>query len=234
EVLNVRPTQGLKIKVQSDIPMGCGLGSSAALILAVMHVIAKHLKLSLSPEVLFRMALEVENLQHGYSSGLDLRIAQQGGCLLMKEDEVLRRAIPPFPFYLINTGTPLCSTGECVSQVEPFFRSRERKENFAAVTAMMDQALEKQAYKNFHAALLANHRLLNEIGVVPLKVQNCIAEIEQQGGAAKICGAGAISGEQAGMVLAVVDEVEPLIEICARYHYTLMPASADERGVHVV
>ncbi len=143
EMLNVRPNQGVKIKVQSDIPMGCGMGSSAAIILSVIHALSQHLELALAPELLFRMALEVENLQHGHSSGLDLRISQQGGCLWMREGEIQSRALPRLPFYLINSGSPLSSTGECVSQVEPLFRRSSIGEDFAAVTESMDRALQE-------------------------------------------------------------------------------------------
>jgi mevalonate kinase len=234
EVLNVRPTQGVKIKVQSDIPMGCGMGSSAAIILSVIHVLARHLDLSLPTETLFRMALEVENLQHGYSSGLDLRISQQGGCLFMRDGEVETRALPQLPFYLINTGSPLSSTGECVSQVEPLFRASSIGDDFAAVTLAMDQALQAQNHQSFRDTIRRNHQLLNQLGVVPEKVRQFIAEVEALGGAAKICGAGSVAGDQAGVVMSVTDEVAALTEICARYRYSLIPAAVEERGVHVV
>jgi mevalonate kinase len=234
EMLNVRPTQGIKIKVQSEIPIGCGMGSSAAIILSVLHVIAKHLDLSLSPDTLFRMALEVENLQHGYSSGLDLRVSQQGGCLLMREGEVLARTVPKLPFYLINTGLPLSSTGECVAHAEPFFRQSRIGDDFATVTLMMDQSLQDQKPEAFQEAIRENHKLLINLGVVPEKVQTFVSQVEQARGAAKICGAGAVSGENAGVVLVVVDDIATLTDLCAQYRYSLIPASIEQRGLHVV
>ncbi len=234
EVLNVRPTQGVKIKVQSDIPMGCGMGSSAAIILSVIHALAQHLNLTLSPEVFFRMALEVENLQHGYSSGLDLQVSQRGGCLFMQEGEVLARPLPRLPFYLVNTGTPESSTGECVSQAGPFFRGGSLGEDFAAVTAAMDQALQAEDSAAFHAAVRGNHQLLNKIGVVPERVNQFIREVEALQGAAKICGAGSVRGGRAGIVMGVVEDLSAFTELCGRYRYALIPALAEERGVHVV
>lgn len=234
EVLNLRPNQGVKIKVRSDIPIGCGMGSSAAIILSVIHVLSRHLDLTLPPETLFRMALEVENLQHGYSSGLDLRISQQGGCLLMREGEIETRALPELPFYLINSGSPLSSTGECVSRVEPHFRRSSIGEDFAAVTGMMDRALQARHPRDFRDSIRRNHELLRELGVVPERVQRFIAEVEQNGGAAKICGAGSVAGDQGGVVLGVSDDVAALTDICARYRYSLIPAVVEKRGVHVV
>lgn len=234
DVLNVRPIQGVKIKVQSDIPIGCGMGSSAAIILSVIHALAQHLNLSVAPEVLFRMALEVESLQHGYSSGLDLQISQRGGCLLMKEGEILTRELPQLPFYLVNTGTPRSSTGECVSQAERFFRGSPVAEDFAAVTEAMDLALQAQDQAAFQASIYDNHRLLNKIGVVPVKVQHFIREVEAKQGAAKICGAGAVRGERAGIVLVVMEDLLALTELCGNYGYSLIPALAEEQGVHVI
>src|SRR5579872_7137709 len=110
----------------------------------------------------------------------------------MKEGKIIKRLTPSLPFYLVNTGIPLSSTGECVTQVQPFFHRSRRGEDFAAITELMDQALQNQDYKNFHTSIRENHRLLKEIGVVPEKVQRFIAELEEQGGAGKICGAGAV------------------------------------------
>ncbi len=50
-------------------------------------------------------------------------------------------------------------------------------------------------------AVRAHQSLLNQIGVVPAKVQAFIEEIEHSGGAAKICGAGAVGWDAAGMVI---------------------------------
>lgn len=234
EVLNVKPTQGIKIKVESDIPIGCGMGSSAAIILAVIHVIAHHLGLSLSGDRLFRLALEVEKLQHGYSSGLDLRISQQGGCIYVQDDEIFTRNFPQFPFYLVNTGTPLSSTGECVTQVQALFRQSRIGDDFAAVTQAMDLALQKNDIRNFKQAVHDNHQLLIDIAVVPEKVQHFAHEIVQAGGVAKVCGAGAVRGDHAGVVLVMIDDVTILTDLCARYRYDLIPATAELRGVHVV
>jgi len=234
DVIKVRPSQGVKIKVKSDIPMGCGLGSSAAIILAVIHVLDQHLNLSLCKELLFRLALEAENLQHGYSSGLDLQVSQQGGCLFIQEGLVQSRPLPQTHFYLINTGTPLSSTGECVSQAETVFRHSSIGEDFAAVTQDMDRALQSQDKKSFQEAVQHNHQLLIDIGVVPERVQSFAAEVEAAGGAVKICGAGAVRGDQAGAVLAILDELSTLADLCSRYHYSLIPISAEPRGVHVI
>lgn len=234
EMMNVKPAHGVKIKVQSDIPIGCGMGSSAAIILSVIHAIAYHLEIPLSKELFFRLGLEAEKIQHGYSSGLDLHISQQGGCLLMKDNQVFPRPIPTVPLYIINTGPPLSSTGECVSFVEPYFRDSGRGDDFAAVTEAMDLALQGNYVSAFQDTVLHNHKLLVDIGVVPQRVQDFIADVQQRGGAAKICGAGSVSGNHAGMVLVVIEDVAALTEHCARYHYTLMPVAAEARGVHVV
>lgn len=234
EILNIRPTQGVKIKLHSDIPIGCGMGSSAAIILAVIHAIAHHLKIALSPEMLLRLGIETENLQHGHSSGLDLRVSQQGGCLFIDNQQTVVRPIPAFPFYLVNTGTPQSTTGECVSAVAPFFNESSFCQAFRAVTEQMNQALDSQDQQQFCQAIRSNHRLLVELGVVPATVQNFISAVEAAGCAAKICGAGAIRGEQGGIVLVITPEVKPLIELCGRYHYALLPIAAETRGVHVI
>lgn len=234
EILNVRPKHGLKIKVQSDIPMGCGMGSSAAIILSIIHAIAHHLELDLSPELFYRLGLEAENMQHGRSSGLDLKISQRGGCLLVKDGQVFPRSVPQIPLYLINTGTPASTTGECVAAAERFFDDQHLADDFAAVTDAMDQAIQANNDKAFHDAIQQNHRLLVSIGVVPEKVQQFIAEINNSSGAAKICGAGSIVGDNAGVVMAAIDDVAILTEHCARYRYSLLPVTAEARGVHVV
>lgn len=232
ESFNLSLPHGVKIQVQSNIPIGCGMGSSAATILSVMHAVSTHLQIPLSSDALFQLALQAENMQHGHSSGLDLRVAMQGGCVYMQGDEIYTRQMPDFPLYLVNTGTPNTTTGQCVEQAAIHFKSSQIGNDFAAVTMAMDRALQQSSYSELHAAILQNHRLLVTIGVVPLRVQAFIAQLEQVGAAAKICGAGAVSGDQAGVLMVLAQDEQMINQLTHQYGYELISIACDTRGVH--
>ncbi len=229
---NLSLPHGVKIQLQSDIPMGCGMGSSAATILSVMQAASHYLQQPLSQDDLFQLALTAEKMQHGHSSGLDLRVILYGGCLYLHEQKIEKRVAPNFPLYLVNTGTPETTTGQCVEQVVPHFKSNLLGDAFTAVTNAMDSALQQSSSKNMQAAIRENHQLLVNIGVVPQKVQQFIKQIEALGGAAKICGAGAVAGEQAGAVLVAIEDKNAVIPLCARFGYKIIPISCELRGVH--
>ena len=234
EVLNIKLTQGIKIRVESNIPIGCGMGSSAATVLSVVTSIAKHLEMDLAPDIFLRLALQAENMQHGYSSGLDLRVSLHGGCIYVKDGQLHQRPVPTVPMYLVNTGVPKTSTGECVEAAANHFKTSQIGEEFAAVTTELDAALQENDLPRALAAISANHQLLIRIGVVPTAVQQFIAEIEQTGGAAKICGAGAVAGDKAGVVLVLTENFSELSSLCLRHDYTLLSIAGESRGVHVV
>lgn len=231
---NIRLPDGMQIQVTSDIPIGSGMGSSAASILCVMKAASLHLQIPLSNDVLYQMALEAENLQHGQSSGLDLRVSLHGGCLYVHGNEMLPRPLPTYPFYLVNTGMPQCSTGECVKHVADTFINSSIGSEFAAVTQSMDQALQQQSFINAQHAVRANHQLLVNIGVVPERVRMFIEKVESLGGAAKISGAGAIQGDAAGMVMVLIQDEDILANLCRQFQYDLQTIQGEPRGVHVV
>lgn len=234
EMLNIKLTQGIKIHLSSDIPIGCGMGSSAATILSIVHALAHHLDVNISTETFYRLGLEAENMQHGFSSGLDVRVSLQGGCLYLHEGDIQTRPVPTFPMYLINTGTPQSSTGECVAHAATFFKTSTVGNDFKNVTQAMDVALQTQNLIEMMNTIRANHALLCNIGVVPEAIQHFIREIEWIGGAAKICGAGSVAGNQAGMLLVMTQDMPALTDLCMRHHYEIVPVVAETRGVHVV
>ncbi len=232
ESLNVALADGVKIKVQSDLPMGCGMGSSAATIVSVMQAISNCMQLNLSSDAIYKLALEAENMQHGQSSGLDLRVALQGGCMYVHDQQITPRQIPAMPMYLVNTGTPLTTTGQCVEKVAPLFQSALIKNEFAAITQAMDAALQSQSWSGMRAAIQQNHKLLVQIGVVPERVQAFISQVDATGGAAKICGAGAIAGDHAGAVWVVTEDKSALDSLAKRFGYNVIPITGESRGVH--
>lgn len=225
---------GMRIHVESDIPIGSGMGSSAASILCVMKAASLHLNIPISTDILYQMALEAENLQHGNSSGLDLRVSLHGGCVYVNGMQISPREVPEFTLHLVNTGTPVTSTGECVKQAAEHFVSEKLCAQFAAVTNKMDAALQQRSWHDMQDAVRENHQLLTSIGVVPGRVQQFISDVEFTGNAAKICGAGSIAGDHAGIVMVLTDNENELAAICRRFHYELFSVKGEPRGLHVI
>jgi mevalonate kinase len=232
--MRVTLPHGVKLRVHSDIPVGCGMGSSAATILSVMSAISHYLQLPLNNDVLYKLALEAENMQHGHSSGLDLRVAMHGGCIYLHDGVMEMSALPALSMCLINTGTPASSTGQCVESVAPLFQSGSLGDDFGAVTRSLRDALQANDHTAMVASIRANQQLLTRLGVVPEPVQAFIRELEQTGAAAKICGAGAVIGDQAGIVLVITDDKEAVSARCVGKGYEMMQIACEPRGVYVV
>ncbi len=221
---------GVKLSTHSDIPVGCGMGSSAAMILCVMHAIALQQGLHLSPEIYLEHARETENIQHGRSSGLDLQVSLHGGCLRFQDGVTVKRELPALPLFVVNTGKPQSTTGECVTAVAAKINHSAILSDFADVTNAMDDALMAQNNAKLRECMRVNHQLLVKIGVVPSRVQQFISEIEQAGGAAKICGAGAVWGDEAGFVL-IAAESSPQ-HLAERFDYQVESIAGEPNGLY--
>jgi mevalonate kinase len=212
-----RPQNGCEVHLRSTLPPGSGLGSSAAVILTLL----KGLLTDPDPETLQALALECEHFQHGRSSGLDVAACLHAVPVFGQNGAFSPMSLPPgLPdFRLFHTGKPETSTGECVARVRQTHPPKDPVwDAFEAVTLSLRQALLDNATEAFTAAVRENHRLLVRIGVVPEPVARAIAAIETAGGAAKICGAGAVRGAAAGTVLVIGPDSLPVPETWRRRH----------------
>ncbi len=223
--------EGIQLKTESTIPMGCGMGSSAAMILAIKFALAHHFKEDIDKEHLFQLALETENLQHGYSSGLDLRVSLQGGAIEYKQGQFSTVTMPDWPLYIVNTGSPESSTGECVMHTKPLLENGNLAAEMGSVTRAFKDAIQQQQFQELQVAIRANHQLLIALGVVPQSIQMFIRYLETQGAAAKICGAGSIRGNKAGIVL-IVSERDPTLW-CHHFGYQAEKVSGDRHGLRL-
>lgn len=219
EFLRHRIEQGLNITIESSIPIGCGMGASAALIIAIIKAVCAFYEKKLSIEQILSVARYCENMQHGQSSGLDLAACLHGGLIYWRQGDITNRRPLPLPIYLTNTGTPDSSTGECIEHAAHFFSNTNIANEFEQVTQLIDQAISQNNLSELILAIRRNHQLLVTIGVVPKHVQAFINDIEKDDGAAKICGAGAVTGDQAGMVLIIKQPWSD--KICQRYGYNV-------------
>ncbi|WPY01347.1 Phosphomevalonate/mevalonate kinase [Candidatus Trichorickettsia mobilis] len=232
ETLDISIAKGLKIRASSDIPIGCGMGSSAALIMSTLYALVSFFKLEIDHIHFLALGRKLENLQHGYSSGLDIHVAMTGGCVKFEEGRISNRIAPNIPMAIVQTGTPNTTTGQCVSFVANIFKNSSIDEDFKAVTETFDEALNYNNLAMIQNSIKLNHRLLAKIGVVPPRIQDFINTVEKNGGAAKICGAGAIEGDKAGVVLIVSER--DLSSIAKDYGYVFEQVQVEHNGAHTL
>jgi mevalonate kinase len=120
-------------------------------------------------------------------------------------------------FRLYNSGTPAESTGAVVSAVcargeQNPTRFQDLLQTMGRVTDTFGQALRQsqEEVETILSCMREFQRCLEELGVVPTTVVRKVRAIEAAGGAAKISGAGSLSGPGAGSLLVYHHEPEHL------------------------
>ncbi|HJQ99744.1 MAG TPA: hypothetical protein VJ826_15625 [Candidatus Polarisedimenticolaceae bacterium] len=211
---NAAAGTGISLRIASEIPPGSGLGSSAALSVGVVAAVFGALGLRTAPGTLARVAKQVEARQHGRPSGVDVEAVLRGGTLWCRRsaDGTLEcEPLTPAPaslgrLELFHTGVPLESTGEMVAAVARL-REREPRRVSAAMGAIEAATREARevlgaggAGHSFLPLIARAEAALEALEVVPPHVARAIRDIEAQGGAAKVSGAGGRTSG-AGLVL---------------------------------
>lgn len=225
--------QGLSISLHSELPIGCGMGTSAALILSCLTALNDYFDIHASPNEVYQQALVLENFQHGKSSGLDISISQLGGALFIEQAKHYPLNLNLQDFCMIHTGKPSSTTGECVEHVKKYKQDQRLWKSFSDITHQLKLALEKNNVQLLNEAIKENHKLLMHIGVVPQRVAEFIQQLELLGYSAKISGAGSIRGESGGMVIVAAKDITPLQAVCERFHYTASSITGEPLGARV-
>lgn len=83
--------KGVKLIINSDLPVSSGLGSSSAVAVATVAATASALNHELSLEDIVNLAMVSERITHGKPSGIDVNVAVYGGVILFKMGEKPKR-----------------------------------------------------------------------------------------------------------------------------------------------
>lgn len=135
-----------QILMGSSIPIGAGLGASAALSVAVTRWLAYE-KVVQTDEI-YDFARELENLFHGESSGVDIAVAHSGkGLLFVRGGE--RKVFEPTwsPRWYVSYSGKRGVTIDCVNKVKALIakdpqRGAEIDQNMKKSVQMSQQALQ--------------------------------------------------------------------------------------------
>lgn len=208
---------GLCLHVTSEIPFGAGCGSSAALSVAVIATIFAVAGRDSARADLQRLSLEVERRQHGTPSGVDNATVIHGGIVWAQKTqgglELENTECNPIvsdAIHVYHTGSPAESTGDVVAAVRPRLEGSPLLDQMEEAT----RALRREIRGAAPLPHVVRHqvrvyqRCLEEIGAVPEPVRAIVRQVEARRGAAKISGAGALSGDGAGALLVFPPEGE--------------------------
>lgn len=195
-LLTVVPADGLEVTIRSELPVGCGLGSSGALAIATLRALAALEGRAPAFEELHERGFLVERAFHGNPSGVDHAVSALGGVVRYRRTPSGAEIHPlkiaePLTLVVVNTGRPAFTTAELVERV----RQRGSSTELAAIGAIVTRVVGLLGTAGTHVQvgqlLTENHGWLRAIGVsTPALDRVCEAMLAAGALGAKLAGAG--------------------------------------------
>jgi len=206
--LGIERAPAFKLKVTSTIPVAAGLGSGAAVSVAIMRAVSGFLGHPLADEQVSALAFEVEKLHHGTPSGIDNSVVTyEQPVYFVKDQGIQSFAVPePFTIVIADTGVPT-PTAVTVGAVRQAWQADPQSYEalFDAVGAIAEQA--RQLIESGHPEQLGtlmdeNQSLLMKMGISSPELDRLVEHARAAGArGAKLSGGG-----RGGNVIALVDE----------------------------
>ena len=197
DTLEVDSLNNAAILIRSNIPVASGLGSGAAVSVAIIRALAKQLKKTLTDEQVSALAYETEKLYHGTPSGIDNTVVTYARPVYFIKGHPIEilQVKKPFTIVIGDTGVP-ASTKESVRDVRVQQHKRtERYETlFAAIGSIADtarQLIESGMPESLGPLMDENHALLRNMKVSSPELDNLVETARKAGAlGAKMSGGG--------------------------------------------
>ncbi len=185
------------LNITSTIPVASGLGSGAAVSVAVIRAVAGFLGHPISDKEVSTIAFEVEKIHHGTPSGIDNTVVTYAKPVFFTKGQPIETFNISQPFNIIIADTGIASpTKETVSDVRLGWQANPKRFEtlFSAVGSITRSA--RTAIESGHPQRLGplmdeNQELLQEIGVSSPEI-HALTSAAKVGGAlgAKLSGGG--------------------------------------------
>lgn len=236
-----------KLEISSEIPVGCGMGSSAAVSAAYIAALLLFLNIPWDLDLINKLTYEAEKVFHGNPSGADNSTIVFGGLIWYRKEmpdlKIIQKLNFSIPkklannFVLVNTGQPKESTKEMVIKVGNLYKEKPQiVEKFLLEQEKLTRELLFVIKESKEDELIwiirQGEKNLESIGVASSYVSSIIREIEKLGGAAKICGAGG-STKSTGMLLAYHKDPDKIKEAAKKNNLSCFQVDLGVKGLRV-
>lgn len=195
--LEADPPSSIAILIRSSIPVASGLGSGAAVSVAIIRALAMYLKKDMTNEQVSAVAFETEKLYHGTPSGIDNTVVTYAKPVYFVKDQPIEVLKVKYPFTIVigDTGIP-ASTKESVRDVRiQHHKKPDRYETLFAtigsIARTARQLIESGMPESLGPLMDENHAMLRSMKVSSPELDHLV-EAARAGGAlgAKMSGGG--------------------------------------------
>lgn len=240
----VKKIPNYKIEFKNELPLGSGLGSSAAFCAIFTAALLKFLKIKVDLKTLNDLTFEGEKIFQGNPSGGDNTTVIYGGLIWFRKetDDIKLHYQITFPstlknFLLIDSGKPIESTAEMVRITSLRGAKRRSNPSFQVIlnnqenlTKQLAQALKENNQNLFIETITSAEKNLEKLGVVGKTAKSIIRKIEDLHGSAKITGAGGIK-KGSGMILAFHKDLNKLIKFAKENNLKYYSVQISNEGI---
>ncbi len=187
----------IDITLTSNVPIGSGLGSSAAVTVATLAALYRYHNIRLNKKSLAHDVHMVEQAVQGVASPLDTLVSTYGGLVYLSRNKKVERFNVNFnvPF-VVGFTTKHGNTGKMVKDVKNL-KDRNPKIINPVITAMGNltnyakQAILKRDFNTVGELMNINHGFLDVIGVNTLELSRMVYNAREAGAiGSKTTGAG--------------------------------------------
>jgi mevalonate kinase len=206
--LAVAPFPPLRLTLNSTIPVASGLGSSAAVSVAVARALVAYFGGSLSDQQVSDLAFEVERIHHGTPSGIDNTVVAFDRAVIFQRGESPQtlKAGGRFLFLIGDTGVP-APTAEAVGLVRQHWTAnRDALESvfdqIADLVLDARQALQQGLPERLGGDLGRNHELLQALRVSSPDLDRLVQAADGAGALGAKMSGGGMGGNMIALVAA--------------------------------
>jgi len=219
----VSPFPNLDIRIDSTIPVASGLGSGAAVTVALTRALASHLEHSITDEEVNAFAYEIEKLHHGTPSGIDNTVITYASPVYFIKGKPIEtfRVGKPFTIVIGDTGIH-APTKESVGDVRKLWEVNGPQwenvfDRVGEIARTAREVIEKGDTDKMGQLMDQNHALLQEMTVSSRELDTLVAAARQAGA----LGAKMSGGGRGGNMIALVPP-----ELAGRVSESLLQAGA--------
>ncbi|MEO8354991.1 MAG: mevalonate kinase [Chloroflexota bacterium] len=170
-ISRVAPFPDLEVKITSTIPVASGLGSGAAVTVALTRALSSHLNYSMTDEDVNAFTYEIEKLHHGTPSGIDNTVITYAKPVYFVKGQTMEtiRVGKPFTIVIGDTGIS-APTKESVGDVRRLWRNDMSRwesvfDKVTEISFTARRAIEQGHWEMLGELMNENHKLLQKLTV---------------------------------------------------------------------